>query len=106
MVQQGLKLLGAAAGVTSLLICQNKKGYGQVVATSETSGEGTCKKAVVIGGGVAGVSSAYQLARRGYQVTVLDKASSPGSECSAVSAGGMQRSNPVLNRESWLAVIK
>ena len=41
MVQQGIKLLGAAAGVTSLLICQNKKGYGRVVATSETSGEGT-----------------------------------------------------------------
>ena len=30
------------------------------------------KEVYVIGGGIAGVTSAYQLAKRGYQVTVLD----------------------------------
>ena len=39
------------------------------------------------------------------QVTVLEAAPQPGLECSAVSAGGMQRSNPVLSRESWSDVI-
>ena len=98
------KFLGAAAGAGALLICHKNSRYGKVsAATLSTMGKGE-KKAVVIG--VAGVSTAYHLARRGYQVTILDKAAAPGSECSAVSAGGMQRSNPVLNRDSWLALIK
>ena len=53
-----------------------------------------------------GVSTAYQLARRGWTVTVLEASPSPGSECSAVAAGGMQRSNPVLNKNSWAEVMK
>ena len=106
MVQRA-KLLGAAAGVTSLslLVCQTKTGYVSAGTNTDVEGEER-KKAVVIGGGVAGVSSAYQLARRGYQVTVLDMCGAPGSQCSAVAAGGMQRSNPVLNKESWLSVMK
>ena len=64
------------------------------------------RQAVVIGAGVAGVSTAYQLARRGWTVTVLEASPSPGSQCSAVAAGGMQRSNPVLNKDSWAEVMK
>ncbi|CAM9622078.1 unnamed protein product, partial [Chrysoparadoxa australica] len=68
--------------------------------------KGEKRRAVVIGAGVVGVSCAYQLARAGYSVTVLDKGKGPGTECSAVAAGGMQRSNPLVSRESWKDVAQ
>ena len=64
------------------------------------------KQAVVVGAGVAGVSTAYQLAKRGWKVTLLEASPQPGSQCSAVAAGGMQKSNPVLTKESWGEVMK
>jgi D-amino-acid dehydrogenase len=64
------------------------------------------KPAIVIGAGVVGVATAYQLAKRGYSVAVLEPMDAPGEECSACAAGGMQRSNPVVDRDSWVAVAK
>ena len=58
-------------------------------------------RVVVVGVGVAGVSSAYQLAKRGYDVVMVDSRAKERLECSAVAAGGMQRSNPVVNRTTW-----
>ena len=104
-----MKVLGAVAGAGMVLASKNigLVSVKQLEAEdTKTAGATDDKTAVVIGGGVAGVSSAYQLARRGYRVTLLDKATGPGRECSAVSAGGMQRSNPVINKESWLALIR
>lgn len=42
---------------------------------------------VVVGGGVAGLSVAYELARLGASVTVLERGSGVGEECSAGNAG-------------------
>ena len=39
-------------------------------------------------------------------MTVLDSSESPAAQCSAVPAGGMQKSNPTVNRESWISVMK
>ena len=64
------------------------------------------KKVVVIGGGVVGVTAAYKLALKGHQVVLLEPRSAPGKECSACAAGGMQRSNPVVDRGTWVAVTK
>jgi hypothetical protein len=64
------------------------------------------KSAIVIGAGVVGVATAYQLAKRGYSVAVLEPMDAPGEECSACAAGGMQRSNPVVDKDSWIAVAK
>ena len=55
---------------------------------------------------MAGVCTAYELGRKGYSVTVVDCSATPGEQCSAVPAGGMQKSNPTVNRDSWLSVIK
>ncbi|KAG7340686.1 D-amino acid dehydrogenase small subunit [Nitzschia inconspicua] len=66
----------------------------------------TFKPVIVIGAGVVGVATAYQLAKRGYSVAVLEPMDAPGEECSACAAGGMQRSNPVVDRDSWVAVAK
>ena len=39
------------------------------------------KRAVVVGSGVAGVATAFALAKRGYSVAVIDAADKPGDEC-------------------------
>jgi hypothetical protein len=48
--------------------------------------------------GIAGVSTAYALGKRGYEVVVYDAAGDSAIECSAAAAGGMQRSNPKVDR--------
>jgi len=44
-------------------------------------------KVLVLGGGVIGVSTAWQLARCGHQVTLLDRQAGPGLETSFANAG-------------------
>ncbi|CAN7298800.1 FAD-dependent 5-carboxymethylaminomethyl-2-thiouridine(34) oxidoreductase MnmC [Acidovorax sp. LjRoot38] len=56
----------------------------QPVATPEPALPGPC---IVIGGGIAGAAAAASLARRGWQVTVLDQASEPAAGASALPAG-------------------
>ena len=64
------------------------------------------KQVIVIGGGVVGVTAAYKLALKGQSVALLEPRSQPGKECSACAAGGMQRSNPVVDRGTWVSVTK
>jgi glycine/D-amino acid oxidase-like deaminating enzyme len=65
------------------------------------------KAAVVIGGGVAGVSTAAALQERGYEVLLLEaNAKGPGEEASKVSAGGMQQMNNSLDRKTFFATLK
>jgi D-amino-acid dehydrogenase len=44
-------------------------------------------KVVVLGSGVIGVTAAYQLAKAGHEVTVVDRQSAPGMETSYANAG-------------------
>ncbi len=44
-------------------------------------------KVIVLGSGVIGVCSAWYLAKKGYEVTVIDRQKSPGSETSFANAG-------------------
>ena len=64
------------------------------------------KQLIVIGGGVVGITAAYKAALKGHSVVLLENRSEPGKECSACAAGGMQRSNPVVDRDTWIAVTK
>jgi tRNA 5-methylaminomethyl-2-thiouridine biosynthesis bifunctional protein len=56
----------------------------QAGATPVPSPPGPC---IVIGGGIAGAAAAASLARRGWQVTVLDQAPEPAAGASALPAG-------------------
>ena len=48
---------------------------------------GSDRRAIVIGAGLAGASAACSLARRGWQVTVLDRADTPAAGASGLPAG-------------------
>ncbi|MFY3385994.1 FAD-dependent 5-carboxymethylaminomethyl-2-thiouridine(34) oxidoreductase MnmC [Paracidovorax sp. MALMAid1276] len=56
----------------------------QPVAAPEPALPGPC---IVIGGGIAGAAAAASLARRGWQVQVLDQAAVPAAGASALPAG-------------------
>lgn len=61
-------------------------------ALPEDVAERSC---LIIGGGVVGVTTAYFLARRGFEVTVLERRRGLGEEASAVNAGWLRRSSGV-----------
>ncbi|WP_100412548.1 FAD-dependent 5-carboxymethylaminomethyl-2-thiouridine(34) oxidoreductase MnmC [Acidovorax sp. 69] len=56
----------------------------QPQTTTQPAVPGTC---IVIGGGIAGAATAASLARRGWQVVVLDQAAEPAAGASALPAG-------------------
>jgi D-amino-acid dehydrogenase len=64
------------------------------------------KQCIIIGGGVVGVTAAYKLALKGHSVVLLEPNAQPGKECSACAAGGMQRSNPTVDKGTWISVTK
>jgi tRNA U34 5-methylaminomethyl-2-thiouridine-forming methyltransferase MnmC len=49
--------------------------------------QGAAREAVVIGGGLSGLGTAHALARRGWQVTVLDACAEPAGGASGLPAG-------------------
>lgn len=50
-------------------------------------------KICVIGAGVLGVTTAYELARSGHQVSVIERRSEPGRECSFANGGQLSYSH-------------
>ena len=64
-------------------------------------------KAVVVGGGVVGVTSAYYLARDGHEVTLVEKEAELATLASAGNAGiiapghSFARASPTAPMELW-----
>jgi len=65
-------------------------------------------KALIIGSGLIGVSSAYFLARRGWEVTVLDRQEGPGQETSFANGSLLTPSmpEPWNSPGSWRVLLK
>lgn len=86
--------------------------HSEVLAWSlknSRGGEGANKPtAVVVGGGVAGICSAYRLARKSYDVIVLDAtpegAAGKGSS-SAAAAGGMDKGHKFSTPKDWQKMV-
>ena len=60
----------------------------------------------MIGADVAGVSTAYHLSKKGYQVLILHAGHGPATGASAIAAGGMARSNSFVTKASWITTIE
>jgi D-amino-acid dehydrogenase len=58
-----------------------------------TSGEKTMKSVAVIGGGITGVTTAYALSKKGYQVTLFEKERYAAMETSFANGGQLSASN-------------
>ncbi|WPN46911.1 MULTISPECIES: flavin monoamine oxidase family protein [unclassified Pseudomonas] len=58
------------------------------------------KTAIVIGGGVSGLTAAYELQNKGWQVTLLEAKSSPGGRSGMATSEwiGNDKAQPVLNK--------
>ena len=55
------------------------------------------KKIAIIGAGIAGITTAYSLAKRGHQVTVIDQRRYPAMATSYANGGQLSASNG----ETW-----
>uniref|UniRef100_A0A0G4FXE8 FAD dependent oxidoreductase domain-containing protein n=1 Tax=Chromera velia CCMP2878 TaxID=1169474 RepID=A0A0G4FXE8_9ALVE len=72
-------------------------------STPLSDGDGRSRpRCYVIGAGVVGVSTAYEVAKQGFDVVVLDSGSREVAECSRAATGGMQRMVMCIDFFSWL----
>ncbi len=65
-------------------------------------------KICILGAGVLGVTTAYELARHGHQVTVIDRGPEPARECSFANGGQLSysASEPWANPRAFLKVLR
>jgi monoamine oxidase len=86
-----LTLLGQVGGATAVQGALSALGLGDVLAgepfAPQRNERSRGRKVLVLGGGIAGMTAAYELGKLGYDVTLLEAASRPGGRCFSVRAG-------------------
>lgn len=85
-----LEQLGAVGGTTLLLM--GLEAFGMGIASAQTAppplqGGGAGKKVIILGAGVAGLTSAYELGKAGYDVTVIEARSFAGGRSQTARKG-------------------
>jgi monoamine oxidase len=85
-----IERLGLVGGTTMILAGMEALGFGigsANAAPPELPGTVTGKTVVILGAGLAGMTSAYELTKKGYTVTVLEARSFAGGRCQTGRAG-------------------
>src|SRR5579871_3234106 len=85
-----LERLGAVGGTAAVFAAMNAFGVPTASATEappDLRGSGKGKKVVVLGAGHAGNTSAYELSKLGYDVTVLEARSFAGGRAQSARKG-------------------
>ncbi len=90
--RQFLTRVGQAGGYSAAFVAMQGLGLmetraakAETLQVAPSSGKGT--KVIVLGGGIAGLASAYELKNLGYEVTVLEARSRPGGRNYSVRGG-------------------
>lgn len=89
--RQLLALLGQVGGAAAVNGALSALGLGDAHASEPFAPQRTersrGRKVLVLGGGIAGMTAAYELGKLGYAVTVLEAAARPGGRCFSVRRG-------------------
>ena len=84
-------MLGQVGGATAVQGALTALGLGEAQAnepfTPQRSERSRGRKVLVLGGGIAGMTAAYELGKLGYAVTVLEAALRPGGRCFSIRRG-------------------
>ena len=61
------------------------------------------KRVVIIGAGIGGLAAAVELSARGFDVTLLERAQTPGGKMREVEAGGLHiDAGPTVFTMRWV----
>ena len=84
-----LERMGGVGGSALVMAGMSALGFGieSAMAAPPTLAAGNGKKVVVLGAGVAGLTSAYELSKAGYDVTVIEARSFAGGRCQTARKG-------------------
>jgi monoamine oxidase len=89
--RQLLTLLGQVGGAAAVTGALSALGLGEAHAIEPFAPQRTerakGRKVLVLGGGIAGMTAAYELGKLGYAVTVLEAAARPGGRCFSIRRG-------------------
>ncbi|WP_174300750.1 flavin monoamine oxidase family protein [Caulobacter sp. S45] len=87
-----IEKLGAVGGVSLAVAGMEALGFGfaSAQAAPPVIAGGKTAKVVVLGAGLAGMTSAYELSRAGYQVEVLEARAFAGGRCQTARKGFVQ----------------
>jgi len=84
-------VLGQVGGAAAVQGALTAFGLGVAEATEpftpQRSARSRGRKVLVLGGGIAGMTAAYELGKLGYSVTVLEAAATPGGRCFSIRRG-------------------
>lgn len=70
-----------------------------------SSSQSANRHIIVLGAGITGVTTAYALIQRGYQVTIVDRHRYPASETSFANGGQLSASNAEVWNH-WSTLVK
>jgi len=86
-----LAVLGQVGGAAAVQGALSALGLDEVQAgetfTPERSPRALGRRVLVLGGGIAGMTAAYELGKLGYDVTLLEAATRPGGRCFSIRGG-------------------
>ncbi|NJR65699.1 MAG: NAD(P)-binding protein [Leptolyngbyaceae cyanobacterium CRU_2_3] len=87
-----LNLVGRAGGTAAVLTTLNALGFWNSAATASkrpqlAAGSGEGVKVAILGGGLAGMTAAYELTKAGYTCTVLEARDRAGGRCWTLRGG-------------------
>lgn len=88
-----LERVGQVGGATAVYGAMEALGLMPAAATPERfalQGDGRGKKILILGAGMAGICTAYEMGKRGYDCHLLEARQRPGGRCHTIRRGTVE----------------